>query len=151
MDYTKLACTALKITPSKGTKGYKRVGNKWVPNRIDVAFGVVLPNGTTFNKSVLDPNSQLVSLLNAIRDLPMTRKEILQHVFGFRYVSSTLAVWLKYNLMTDEFESHWVNPLGWKTPWFSGIKRAGFVTVDKYNRFHLTGLGARVLRFHGFY
>lgn len=149
MDYTKMVCEALKITPTKGRKGYRfdRGLGKWVPRLRDVAFGVVLPNGSTFNKSALDPNSDLVTVLYAIRDLPMTRKEIMDFCFQFDTTSG-----MRFGKNGTKIR-HWypVNVRGWRTPWFSGIKKAGFVTVDKDNRFHLTGLGARVLRYHGLY
>jgi len=107
-------------------------------------FGVLLPNGVTFGKSVFDANSALVAVLYSIRDVPMTRKEILTYVFGFDFDASLRYQYAWYE--DAKGKTHDVIHRGWRASWFAGIKKAGFVTVDRKHRYHLTGLGARVLR-----
>jgi hypothetical protein len=139
MTYTDRVANELQIQPRMMVGGLGR-GIVWKA----VPFGVWLPNGVTFGKSVFEPNSALVAVLYAILGAPMTRKEILMYVFWFDFDKP---LWPRYAWHVDmKGRTRAVVHRGWRASWFAGIKRAGFVTVDRKHRYHLTGLGARVLR-----
>lgn len=112
-----------------------------------VPFGVVLPNYGTFGKSVFDPNSSLVRVLRWLRNTPIgastTKRDICEGVFDF--VIGRNGKTLRYNPKLERWYP--VNLSGWRSPWFAGIRKAGFVEKSGKN-FVLTPLGMQVLNFH---
>ena len=125
--------------------GYNKNGDR---KFYAVPFGVTLPNYGTFGKSVFDLNSSLVRLLVWLKSAhwdgrSTTKKDICEGVFGF--IIARTGETLRF----DRNRNTWypVNLSGWRSPWFAGIRKAGFVTkVGKH--FVLTDLGHYVVEYH---
>ena len=111
---------------------------------VALPFGVKLPNGVTYGKSILDPNSALIKVLKYIWSTPSadaTKRSICTAVFGFGRINGR-------DIRVTGNDVRFVNLSGWRSPWFAGLVKAGILRRDRNHRYRLSSIGAHILTMH---
>lgn len=135
--------TIMKAVQERGRVRY----SYWDRKFHAVPFGHTQPNDATFGKSVFDPESSLVKVLRFIEEFGyVTKKDICIYVFGF-IEDRKREKFLRFD---DKSKVYYpVNLSGWRSPFFSALKKCGFVQQDRIDYgYTLTPLGQAVVDYH---
>jgi len=136
------------VLKTQGVIKWSYAANRWMA----CPFGVCLPNGATFGKSIYDIDSALMKVLFWLSGgREATKRDICEVCFDFTFTRDGKAL-RKSEPCSYQVQTYYeVSLRGWRSPWFAGLIQAGFVTVRRTKKgylYKITELGQALVYAH---